>query len=64
MSIKAATLKGIPYSLGFFVKTLKSSLAFGFRGHVSFKILIMQILFTFVEAMGITSLLALGLERR
>ncbi|MDR2070200.1 MAG: ABC transporter permease [Treponema sp.] len=31
------------------------------RGHASFKILIMQILFTFVEALGITCLLALGI---
>jgi phospholipid/cholesterol/gamma-HCH transport system permease protein len=61
MIIKAAALKEIPYTLGFFIKTLKGSGTFVIRGHVSFKILIMQILFTFVEAMGITSLLALGI---
>jgi phospholipid/cholesterol/gamma-HCH transport system permease protein len=61
MSIKAAALKSIPYSLGFFIKTLKGSWTFGIRGRIAFKILIIQMLFTFVEALGITSLLALGI---
>jgi phospholipid/cholesterol/gamma-HCH transport system permease protein len=60
MSIKTAA-KEIPYTLGFFIKTLKGVGAFMVRGHFSFNILIMQILFTFVEALGITSLLALGI---
>ncbi|MDR1108440.1 MAG: ABC transporter permease [Spirochaetaceae bacterium] len=49
------------YSLGFFTKTLKGVGYFLVRGGVSFKILIMQILFTIVEALGISSLLALGI---
>jgi phospholipid/cholesterol/gamma-HCH transport system permease protein len=61
MSIKVEALKEIPYTLGFFMKTLKGSALFMFRGQVAHKILIMQILFTFVEALGIASLLALGI---
>jgi phospholipid/cholesterol/gamma-HCH transport system permease protein len=55
------TFKEILYALGFFVKTLKGTGAFIVRGQASFRILIMQMLFTFVEALGITSLLALGI---
>ena len=47
------------YNLGFFVKILKSILGFISRGQTAYKILIMQILFTFFEALGITTLLAL-----
>jgi phospholipid/cholesterol/gamma-HCH transport system permease protein len=49
------------YSLGFFVKTMRRSGPFLIRRQVSFKILVMQILFTFVEALGITALLALAI---
>jgi phospholipid/cholesterol/gamma-HCH transport system permease protein len=49
------------YTLGFFAKTVKGVHAFIFRGRASYKILIMQILFTFVDALGISSLLALGI---
>jgi phospholipid/cholesterol/gamma-HCH transport system permease protein len=61
MRIKAAVLREIPYTLGFCIKTLKSAGSFMVRRHVSFKILVMQILFTFAEALGITSLLAVGI---
>jgi phospholipid/cholesterol/gamma-HCH transport system permease protein len=61
MCIKAAAFREIPYTLGFCIKTLKGAGTFMVRRHVSFKILVMQILFTFVEALGITSLLALGI---
>jgi phospholipid/cholesterol/gamma-HCH transport system permease protein len=61
MSIPVGALKDIPYTLGFFVKTLKGTGTFMLRSRVSHKILIMQILFTFVEALGISSLLALGI---
>jgi phospholipid/cholesterol/gamma-HCH transport system permease protein len=61
MNVKAAALREIPYTLGFFIRTLKGVGSFMIRGHASFKILIMQILFTFVEALGITCLLALGI---
>jgi phospholipid/cholesterol/gamma-HCH transport system permease protein len=60
MNIKTA-IREIPYTLGFFVKTLKGAGIFMVRGHIQFKIFIMQILFTFAEALGIISLLALGI---
>jgi phospholipid/cholesterol/gamma-HCH transport system permease protein len=53
--------KLILYELGFFTRMLKGSGAFILRGKASRKILVMQVLFTFVEAMGVSSLLALGL---
>jgi phospholipid/cholesterol/gamma-HCH transport system permease protein len=49
------------YNLGFFAKTLKGVGGFIRNYQASFKILIMQILFTFVYAMGISSLLALAI---
>lgn len=49
------------YSLGFFVKILRGVGYFAHKGQAAFKTLIMQILFTFVEALGITTLLALGI---
>ena len=50
------------YNLGFFVKILKSVGGFiGRGGQAAYKILTMQILFTFFEALGITTLLALGI---
>ncbi|GHV66224.1 ABC transporter permease [Spirochaetia bacterium] len=56
-----STLNSIPYNLGFFAKTFKGSLFFFFRGKVARRVLLMQILFTFVEALGTASLLALGI---
>jgi phospholipid/cholesterol/gamma-HCH transport system permease protein len=50
---------GFLYTLGFFVRILRGVGHFHWRA--SFKILVMQILFTFVEALGIASLLALGM---
>jgi phospholipid/cholesterol/gamma-HCH transport system permease protein len=49
------------YNLGFFVQVLKGVWSFAYRGQASYKTLIMQILFTFVEALGISTLLALGI---
>jgi phospholipid/cholesterol/gamma-HCH transport system permease protein len=49
------------YNLGFFTRTLKGVGAFIRRGQASYRILTMQILFTFVQAMGISTLLALGI---
>jgi phospholipid/cholesterol/gamma-HCH transport system permease protein len=54
-------IKSIFYSLGFFARLLKGVGSFLLRGQASRKILTMQILFTFVEALGIASLLALGI---
>jgi phospholipid/cholesterol/gamma-HCH transport system permease protein len=52
---------GILYTLGFFARTVKGVGAFVLRGKASQKILVMQILFTFVDAMGIATLLAMGI---
>ena len=49
------------YNLGFFTRILKGVGYFIRRGQAANKILIMQILFTFVEALGISSLLAVGI---
>jgi phospholipid/cholesterol/gamma-HCH transport system permease protein len=49
------------YALGFFAKTLRGVHYFVLKGQASYKILIMQILFTFVDALGIASLLAVGI---
>ena len=49
------------YNFGFLARVLKGVWSFIRRGQAAYKILIMQILFTFVEALGISSLLALGI---
>jgi phospholipid/cholesterol/gamma-HCH transport system permease protein len=49
------------YNLGFFARTLRTTGTFMLRGRTSYQILTLQILFTFVQAMGISSLLALGI---
>jgi len=54
-------IKRFFYNLGFFAKTIRGVGAFYKRGQASYKILIMQILFTFVQALGISTLLALGI---
>jgi len=51
----------ILYTLGFLAKTLRGVGAFIFRGKASRKILVMQILFTFVDALSISALLAIGI---
>ena len=56
-----AFFEEILYTLGFFARTLKGIGAFVFRGKASRKILVMQILFTFVDALGIAALLAIGI---
>ncbi|MDR0443661.1 MAG: ABC transporter permease [Treponema sp.] len=56
-----AGIKTVFYDLGVFARTLKGVGAFISHGQASFKILIMQILFTFVQAMGISTLLAVGI---
>jgi phospholipid/cholesterol/gamma-HCH transport system permease protein len=49
------------YALGFFARLIKGSAYFLFHRQVSYKVLVLQILFTFVEALSIASLLALGI---
>ncbi|MDR2597566.1 MAG: ABC transporter permease [Treponema sp.] len=54
-------LNKIFYNLGFFARTLAGVGSFIRNSKTSFKILIMQILFTFVHALGISTLLALAI---
>jgi len=55
----SAGIRQLFYKLGFFSRTLKAVTYF--RWKVSARVMVMQILFTFVQAMGISSLLALGI---
>ena len=54
-------IKAAFYNLGFFVCIIRGVGHFVHRGQTAYKILIMQILFTFIEALGISSLLAVGI---
>jgi len=54
-------LNKIFYNLGFFAKTLAGVGSFIRNSNTSFKILVMQILFTFVHALGISTLLAVAI---
>ena len=56
-----AKIRNILYNLGFFARTLKGVGRFVRNSKASFKILVMQILFTFVHAMGISTLLAVAI---
>jgi len=49
------------YNLGFFARVIKGVGSFVLRGQAAYKILIMQILFTFIEALAISALLAVGI---
>ena len=49
------------YSLGFFAQVLKESALFFRRRQVGFRVLVMQILFTGIEALGITAAMALAI---
>jgi phospholipid/cholesterol/gamma-HCH transport system permease protein len=60
MMIKKAGFSFL-YIFGLFTCLLKGTWHFIFKGHISFKILVMQILFTFVEALSIGAFLALGI---
>jgi phospholipid/cholesterol/gamma-HCH transport system permease protein len=57
----ASKIKDVFYNLGFFAKTLKGVGQFVRNYKASFKILVNQILFTFVHAMGISMLLAVAI---
>ncbi|GAB1482575.1 ABC transporter permease [Treponema sp.] len=49
------------YALGFIGRVLKETVLFFRRRQVAFKVLVMQILFTGVEALGISAVLAVGI---
>jgi phospholipid/cholesterol/gamma-HCH transport system permease protein len=53
-------MSGILYNLGFFFRTLQG-IGRIFRAEASRKILVMQIFFTFVQALGLAAVLALGI---
>jgi phospholipid/cholesterol/gamma-HCH transport system permease protein len=59
-----AAIKGLEeflYSLGFFAQVLKESALLFRRRQVGFRVLVMQILFTGIEAMGIAAAMALAI---
>jgi phospholipid/cholesterol/gamma-HCH transport system permease protein len=49
------------YALGFFARVLKESALLAVRGRVGLKVLVLQILFTGIEALGITAALSLAI---
>src|SRR5208283_4317714 len=49
------------YALGFFAQVLKESVLLFRRKQVAFRVLVMQILFTGIEALGITAAMALAI---
>jgi len=57
----SAGIRLLFYNLGFFTRTLRGVGFFIKSGQASYRILTMQIFFTFVQAIGITTLLALGI---
>ncbi|AEF85865.1 ABC transporter permease protein [Treponema primitia ZAS-2] len=61
MKIRFVNLDDAFYTLGFFARTIRGIGNFVLRGGAAYKVLTLQILFTFVEALGIASLLALGI---
>jgi phospholipid/cholesterol/gamma-HCH transport system permease protein len=54
-------LEKVFYNLGFFARTLRGGGAFVFRRQTAWHILILQIFFTFVQALRISAMLALGI---
>ena len=54
-------VKRFLYALGFLMRVLIETVQFPRKKQVGFKVLVMQILFTGVEAVGIISLIALAL---
>jgi phospholipid/cholesterol/gamma-HCH transport system permease protein len=61
MGNHSAGIRRLFYNLGFLARTLRGVGAFIKRWRVSYRILVMQVLFTCVQALGISSLLALGI---
>jgi phospholipid/cholesterol/gamma-HCH transport system permease protein len=54
-------IREVFYNMGFFARTLKGTGNFIRRPRAAYKILVMQILFTFVYALGISTLLAVAI---
>lgn len=53
--------RAIGYAMGFFGRVLGETLFFFRRSQVAYKVLVLQILFTGVEAIGISTVLAIGI---
>lgn len=53
--------KNVPYVFGYIGKVIKSAIVFPSCGKAAFKILIMQLLFTFIEALSLIVVLSLAL---
>jgi phospholipid/cholesterol/gamma-HCH transport system permease protein len=49
------------YTLGFFSRLLRGTASFALHGKAFYRVLVMQILFTFVDALAITAFLAMGI---
>jgi phospholipid/cholesterol/gamma-HCH transport system permease protein len=54
-------VRGLGYALGFLAQVVRETILFPRRRQVAFKVLVLQILFTGVEALGIISLVALAI---
>jgi phospholipid/cholesterol/gamma-HCH transport system permease protein len=54
-------VRGLGYALGFLAQVMRETVLFPRRRQVAFKVLVLQILFTGVEALGIVSLVALAI---
>jgi phospholipid/cholesterol/gamma-HCH transport system permease protein len=61
MGVLLSSINQLFYRLGFFARTLAGVGSFLKNWNVSSRILVMQIFFTFVQALSISSLLALGI---
>jgi phospholipid/cholesterol/gamma-HCH transport system permease protein len=53
--------RGVGYALGYFAQVVRETVLFPRRRQVAFRVLVLQILFTGVEALGIVSLVALAI---
>ncbi|ADK80862.1 MlaE family ABC transporter permease [Sediminispirochaeta smaragdinae] len=54
-----ASIRELFYACGFFLRTIKESVPFFRRRQIGYRVLVMQLLFTGVEALGVISLIAL-----
>lgn len=56
-----ASFQELNYTIGYVGKLISASILFSTRGKTSRKILVMQLLFTYVEALPITTILSIGI---
>jgi phospholipid/cholesterol/gamma-HCH transport system permease protein len=63
-NLGAAAIRGAAdffYAIGFFFRVVKNSALYFRRGEVGFRVLVMQILFTGFQALGVSAIIALSL---